>query len=100
MIWVGVLVAAAGCYGLKLTGLSVPARVLDDPRVQRAAKLLPVGLLGALIATQTFSDGRQLVFDARVAGVAVAVVAVKLRAPFLAVVALASVTTALLRLLA
>ena len=60
------------------------------------AALLPVALLAALIATQTFAGG----LDARAAGLLAAVVAVRLRAPFLVVVAAAAVTTAGLRLLA
>ena len=44
-----ILLAAAGCYALKLAGLSVPQRVLDGARVQRVALLLPVALLAALI---------------------------------------------------
>ena len=33
--WVAVLVTAAGCYALTLTGLIVPRGVLDNPRVRR-----------------------------------------------------------------
>jgi uncharacterized membrane protein len=93
-MWAPILIAAAGCYALKFAGLSVPQRVLDDVRVQRVALLLPVALLAALIATQTFAEG----VDARAAGLAAAVVALVLRAPFLVVVAAAAATTALLRL--
>jgi uncharacterized membrane protein len=93
-MWASILIAAAGCYALKLAGLSVPQRVLDDARVRRIATLLPVALLAALIATQTFAGG----IDARAAGLAAAVVALLLRAPFLVVVAAAAATTALLRL--
>ena len=83
MSWTPILLAAAGCYALKLAGLSIPQRVLDGVRVQRVAILLPVALLAALIATQTFGEG----IDARAAGLAAAVVALLLRAPFLVVVA-------------
>jgi branched-subunit amino acid transport protein len=99
-MWAAVLIGSAGCYVLKLAGLSVPRRVLDDPRVRRVAALLPIGLLAALAAVQTFADGRHLTVDARVAGVAVALVAIWRRAPFLLVVGLAAATTALLRLAA
>jgi hypothetical protein len=61
--------------------------------------LIPVALLAALIATQTFSTGQHLVLDVRAAGLAVAIIAVLLRAPFLVVVASAAATAALLRLL-
>ena len=33
MTWAAVLLAAGGCYLLKLAGLSVPRRVLEHPRV-------------------------------------------------------------------
>lgn len=97
MTWFAILLGSAGCYALKLLGLSVPERALADPRVQRIAALLPVALLAALIANQTFSDGRSLTVDARAAGVAAGIVAVLVRAPFLVVIAVAAGTAALLR---
>jgi uncharacterized membrane protein len=93
-MWTPILIAAGGCYVLKLAGLSVPQRVLEGARVQRVAVLLPVALLAALISTQTFGEG----LDARSAGLAAAVVALVLRAPFLVVVTAAAATTAILRL--
>lgn len=99
MMWAGVLAACAGCYLLKLAGLSLPARVLQDARVQRTVPLVPVALLAALIASQTFSTAHHLVLDVRAAALGVAIVAVLLRAPFLVVVAGAAATAALLRLL-
>ena len=98
MIWTAVLVAAVGCYLLKLAGLSVPDRILDRPLVRRIADLIPVALLGALVAVQTFSTGESLTVDARIFGVGAGFVALLLKAPFLVVVALAAVTTALIRL--
>lgn len=97
-VWVAVLAASVGCYAIKLAGLSVPDRVLEDPRVRRVAALLPVALLAALVAVQTVAHGTTLVVDARLAGVGVAILAVLLRAPFLVVVLAAMATTALLRL--
>jgi len=96
-MWTAVLAGSVTCYLLKLAGLSVPEKVLADPRVQRIADLLPVALLAALIGLQTLSSGRSLVLDARLAGLAVAVVAQWRRAPFLVVVAAACATTALVR---
>ena len=97
-MWTAVAIGSAGCYLLKLAGVSVPARVLADPRVRRVADMLPIALLATLVALQTFTTGTRLAVDARVGGVAVAAVAVLARAPFLVVVALAVATTALLRL--
>jgi len=99
MTWAAVLAAAVGCYLLKWLGLSVPESVLDRPAVRGTAVALPVALLAALAAVQTFSDGQSLVLDARAAGVAAGVVALVLRAPFLVVVAVAAVTAAGLRAL-
>lgn len=97
-LWIGILVGAVGCYLLKLAGLSVPKTLLERPKVQRIAALLPVVLLSALVGVQTFSIGSGLVLDARAAGLAVAGFAVWRRWPFLVVVALAAVTTALVRM--
>jgi branched chain amino acid efflux pump len=96
--WTAILLTAAGCYLLKLAGLSVPDRVLDRPFVRRAAELLPPALLGALVVVQTFSVGQSLGIDARLAGLGVGLVAVLARAPFLVVVGTAATTAALLRL--
>jgi uncharacterized membrane protein len=96
-MWLGIAVGAAGCFALKLLGLSVPQHVLADARVQRVANVLPVGLLAALVAAQTLTTDTHLVVDARLGGVLVAGLAVWRRAPFLVVVALASLTAALLR---
>lgn len=100
MTWVAVLVTSAGCYLQKLAGVSVPQRYLDSPRVRAGAALIPVALLAALAAVQTFASGRSVVLDARVAGLAFAVVALLLRAPFLVVVVGAAVVAAGLRALA
>jgi len=99
MTWAGILVASAACYALKLAGLSLPQRWLQNPRVQRTVPLIPIALLAGLVATQTFATGQHLVLDVRAAALAVAVVAVILRAPFLVVIVLAAATAALLRLL-
>jgi hypothetical protein len=99
MIWAAVLVAAVGCYLLKLAGLSVPPRVLERPVVARIADLLPVALLSALIGVQVFASGQHLVVDARVVGLGFAFVALLLRAPFIVVVFGAALTAALVRLL-
>ncbi len=97
MIWVAVLAASLGCFLLKLLGWSVPARWLERERLQRAAVLLPVPLLAGLVVVQAFAGDRELVVDARAAGLGVGAVLVLLRAPFLLVVVAAAATAALLR---
>ncbi|KOG85549.1 AzlD domain-containing protein [Streptomyces varsoviensis] len=98
-VWIAIAVTAAGCYLVKLLGLSVPAGMLDRPLVKRLAALVPVALLAALTAQQTFGHGTGLVVDARAAGLGAAAVALVLRAPFLLVIAVAVVVTAGVRAL-
>jgi hypothetical protein len=61
--------------------------------------LLPAALFSAIVVLMTVADDSTLVIDARLAGVAVAIVAVIRRAPFAVVVALAMLATAGIRLL-
>ena len=96
-VWLAVLAASLGCFLLKLLGWSVPSRWLERPGLQRAAVLLPVPLLAALIVVQALAGQGALVLDARAAGLALAAVLLLLRAPFLVVVLAAAVTAALLR---
>ena len=95
----GIAIMAVGCFALKLSGLSVPERVLNHPWTIRAADLIPVGLLGALIAVQVLGGDHALVVDARLAALAVAFVLLTFRVPFLPMVFAAAATAALLRLM-
>ncbi len=97
MIWPAVIIGSLGAYLLKLAGYVIPERVLDNDRLRRLTGLLPVALLAALVAVQTFSVGTDLQIDARIAGLAAAIVALMLRAPFLVVVLVAAITAAVLR---
>ncbi|MDX6200838.1 MAG: hypothetical protein QOE24_161 [Frankiales bacterium] len=97
--WTAVIAASLVSFGLKLSGYLVPARWLQNPLAARVSALLPAALLAALVMVQTFSSGAHLTVDARVAGLAVAAVALVLRAPFLVVVVLAAVTAGAVRAL-
>jgi uncharacterized membrane protein len=99
-MWLAIAVGCVGCFALKLVGYSLPRRVIEQPVVKHIAELLPVALLTALIATQTFTTGHHLQLDARAAGLLAAAIAVRFKAPFLVVVAVACVVTALVRLVA
>ncbi|WP_374969813.1 AzlD domain-containing protein [Terrabacter sp. BE26] len=99
-LWTAILVAALVAFGTKLAGHLVPAHLLEQPRVRRITGALPIALLAALVATQAFTGpGGTFVLDARAVAVAVAVVALLLRAPFLVVVVLGAATAAALRAL-
>jgi branched-subunit amino acid transport protein len=98
-VWIALVATGIGCYALKLAGLVTPQRVLADRRVRRFSELVPVALLTALVAVETLGQGRALELDGpRLAGMAAAVVALLLRAPFLVVLVVAAAVTAGLRL--
>ncbi|RFU84496.1 AzlD domain-containing protein [Streptomyces triticagri] len=99
-IWLAIALTALGCYAVKLLGLLVPAGALERPVVQRMAALLPVALLAALTAQQTFGEEAHLILDAKAAGLAAAGVAFLLRAPFLVIIGVAVLVTAGVRAMA
>lgn len=97
-MWGAVLLACGVCFVLKVAGYFVPARWLAGPVVARVSTLLPVALLAALVAVQSFTTtGGRLVVDARLAAVAVAVVLLWRKANFVVVVVAAAAVAALLR---
>ncbi|MEI2765697.1 MAG: AzlD domain-containing protein [Dermatophilaceae bacterium] len=97
-LWVPVLAAAALAFGTKYAGHLVPKRWLAGTRVRRVSALLPTALLTALVVAQAvLGPGGTRVLDSRAGAVAVAVVALTLRAPFIVVVVLGGVTAAVLR---
>jgi hypothetical protein len=98
--WTAVLIASALAFALKLLGHLVPETWLDGDRTTRITSALPIALLAALVGVQTLTTSAgSTVLDARAGAVAVAVVALLLRAPFLVVVVLAAAVAAGLRLL-
>jgi branched-subunit amino acid transport protein len=97
VIWLCVLLGSALAFGQKFAGFLVPTGALDRPGVRRAVALMPIALLAALVGVLTFATGTSLQVDARVLGVAAAVIALLLRAPFLVVVVVAAAVTAVVR---
>jgi branched-subunit amino acid transport protein len=93
-LWLAVLIACAGCAVLKLAGFVVPSRLLESSVARRTLEALPVTLLSALIAVSVFATGNHLTLDSRAAGLAVALILVAIRAPFLVVVVAACATAA------
>ncbi len=85
-MWIAVLGTSAIAFALKYFGHSVPEKYLSHPRALRINTLIPIALLSALVAVQTLTDKTKLVFDQRLAGLAVAVIALTLKAPFPVVV--------------
>jgi branched-subunit amino acid transport protein len=95
--WPALAGLAAGSYVLKAVGLFAIGDRRLAPVVVRFLALLPAALFGALIVVSTFGGDRELVLDARAAGLAVAGVAVWRRASFVVVVVTAAATSAAVR---
>ncbi len=95
-IWWGVIGSSALVFLFKYLGHSIPDRHLEHPKMLKINVLIPIALLSALVAVQTFTDKSKLVIDHRAAGLAVALIALLMRAPFALVVLSAAITSAIL----
>ena len=95
-LWIGVIGTSVLAFALKYLGHSVPEKFLTNPRVLRINALIPIALLSALVGVQTITDKGKWVIDQRLAGVAVALTALALKAPYFVVVISAAVTSAVL----
>ncbi|QEA12236.1 AzlD domain-containing protein [Comamonas flocculans] len=96
-LWHAVVLAGLIAFATKLAGYAVPARWLQNPRMHRVAGALTVALLASLTVMNTLADGTALRLDARLAALGVAALALWWRAPFLLVVVLGALASALLR---
>jgi branched-subunit amino acid transport protein len=95
-LWIATLVTSLICFLLKLLGYSLPESILNRPLIQRINALIPIALLSALVAVQTFGNGKSLTIDHRLAGVLVAAIALRLGANFPIMMGLAALTSALI----
>lgn len=93
--WIAVIGTSVFAFALKLIGHSVPARWLAHPRIQRINALIPVVLLTALVTINAVTIKTKIIFDHRIAGIAVAVMALALKLPFPVIVAGAAIGSAI-----
>jgi branched chain amino acid efflux pump len=97
--WLVVLLVGAFTIAFKATGpvllggRELPSRMTD------AFELLAPSLLAALVVTQAVGGKEAIVLDARLVGVAAAIVAVRIRAPLIVAIVVAAVATGLVRAL-
>ena len=96
-LWVTVLGASLGCYLLKILGVAIPKHFLERPLVNEITKLLPIALLSAIVAIQTLGQDQGLAVDARLPALGASIIALRFKAPFVAVVVIAAVVAAGLR---
>ncbi len=95
-LWIGVLGTSAIAFTLKYLGHSIPEKYLTNPRMLRINTLIPIALLSALVGVQTITEKGKWVIDQRLVGVAVALIALSLKAPYFVVVISAAITSAAL----
>jgi uncharacterized membrane protein len=100
MTWAAILALAVVAYAFKAVGLLVLGGRELRGRAVDVVALLPPALLAALVAVQTFSEGRSLVLDARAVGLAFAGVGVVRKWPFTVIVVGAAAVTAATRWIA
>jgi branched-subunit amino acid transport protein len=93
--WIAVIGSSALAFVIKFVGASVPETFLSNPRILRINTFIPVALLTALIAVNTFADKTKLVLDNRALGIVAAVALLLAKAPFPVVVVGAAITSAL-----
>ena len=97
-LWAWLLIASAVAYATKIAGYLVPARALANDRMTHVAGTLTICLLASLTATNAFTVGQTLVFDARAGSLVAAALALWWRVPFLGVVVIGALTAAVLRM--
>jgi uncharacterized membrane protein len=97
VLWITIVAVALASAAIRAAGpILLGGRELPSSANAVIALLVPA-VLTALVVTQTFGEDGRLVLDEKTIGVAVAAVALVLRAPVLLAVALAVVATALAR---
>jgi branched-subunit amino acid transport protein len=94
IFWIATLGTSLVAFLLKFSGHSVPERWLSHPKIQRINTLIPIALLSALVAVQSFSEKSQLMIDQRLVGISAAILALVLKAPFPVVVLSAAISSA------
>ena len=95
-LWIGVIGASIALFALRYSGYLVPEKFLTNTRMLRINTLIPIALLSALVGVQTITEKGKWVIDQRVAGVLVALIALRLKAPYFVVVISAALTSALI----
>jgi len=92
--WIVVLAVGAGTVVLKAVGPVGVANKELPPRVSELLSMVAPAILAALVVAETFAQGRRLVVDARIAGVAAGAIAAFLRAPLWVVILVGAAATA------
>lgn len=98
-VWIVITAVAVASATMKALGPVVVGRRTLPPAAAGVIALLAPSLLAALVVADTLTQGRTFGVDAKVVGLAVAAVALALRAPLLLVIVAAAAATAVIRAL-
>ena len=95
MSWLALLIFSIGNLITRATGMfALGGRVSPDAKWTKLVSLIPISVVAAVFAVQTFATKDQIVLDSRILGVAAASVAVWRKAPMVVVVLIAAGVTA------
>ncbi len=97
MTWTLIILLTLGAYAFKVTGLVFLGGRSLPPIFERCLALIPAAVVTALVMKDTFTNGQDLVLDARALGIAVAGIAAWRKAPLIVVIVLGATVTALVR---
>ncbi len=97
--WAVVALVGGATIAIKALGPVLLGGRALPPRLTGIVELLSPAVLAALVVTQVLAQGRRLVFDERLLGLAAAAVALALRAPVLVVIVVAATVAALARVM-
>jgi len=95
--WTLIILLTLGAYAFKVTGLVFLGGRSLPPIFERCLALIPAAVVTALVMKDTFTNGQDLVLDARALGIAVAGIAAWRKAPLIVVIVLGAAVTALVR---
>ena len=94
-MWATVVIASLATYCLKIFGYFLPESLVTQKTAKNVIAVLPIGLLAGLIAIQLFTTQSVYAIDGRIAGTFLAVVLLVFRAPFILVISVSALVTAL-----
>jgi len=95
----GLVLFLAGVFAIRMVGgFSLGGVLAGNERIARLLLLMPLSIVAAVVAVQTFAVKTELRLDARVVGIAVAAVLSWRKVPMGVVVVIAAASTALVRL--
>jgi len=97
LTWGVVVALAIGVYGQRAIGTMALDSARLGTRAQSVVNHIPIAILSAVIALQSFTSNGELTLDARVFGVGTAVVLASRRVPMFVTVVAAAAVTALVR---